>query len=91
MTVFAIYPTLDACVETQTKRLYNQTTSSLLENPDDPELQDQFETLRLFLEQADFHKLRAESEPLLLEGNKVTFEVWREDDKIRWEMKTRVV
>lgn len=83
-----LLPTLDACVETQAKRLHNQTASSLLKTPDDTALQEQLETLRLFLEQADFKKLRAESEPLLVEGKKVTFTVWREGSKAQWEMKS---
>ena len=89
MTGLAItlHPTLDACVETQAKHLHSQTVSALLETPDDLRLQEQLETLRLFLEQADFHKLRAESELLLLEGKKVTFTVWHEDGKAQWEMK----
>jgi len=85
---FTLYPTLAACVETQAKRLYDQTASALLNNPDDVILQEQLETLQLFLEQADFKKLRAESETLLIEGRKVTFTVWREGDKARWEMKS---
>ena len=87
MNKLKLTPTLDACVETQARRLHNQTVSALLKTPDDPTLQEQLETLRLFLEQANFHKLRAESEPLLIEGRKVTFTVWREGGKARWEMK----
>ena len=82
-----LIPTLDACVETQAKRMHNQTTSALLKTPDDTNLQGQLEILRLFLEQADFKKLRVVSEPLLLGGKKVTFTVWREDGKARWHMK----
>ncbi|MDO9334437.1 MAG: hypothetical protein Q7T57_07955 [Dehalococcoidales bacterium] len=81
-----LHPTLDACVETQARRLYNQTVSALLKTPDDLRLQEQLETLQLFLEQADFHKLRAESELLLIDGRKVAFTVWREDGKARWKM-----
>ena len=88
MNSFTLIPTLDACVETQAKRLHNQTVSAILKTPDDLTMQEQLEALRLFLEQADFKKLRAESEPLLIEGKKVTFTVWREGGKARWEMKT---
>jgi hypothetical protein len=83
-----LYPTINACIETQAKRLFNQTASQLLKSPEDPNLRKQLETLRLFLEQADFRKLRAESESLLLEGKKVTFEVWIKDAKSHWTMKT---
>lgn len=85
--VITLHPSLDACVETQAKHLLNQTASALLKTPDNTVLQEQLETLRLFLEQADFKKLRAESEPLLIEGKKVTFTVWREGNKARWEMR----
>jgi len=86
--ILSLLPTLDACIETQAKRLHNQTTSALMKTPEDTALQEQLEILRLFLEQADFKKLRAESEPLLIEGKKVTFTVWREGDKAQWEMKS---
>jgi len=82
-----LYPSLEACVETQAKRLYKQITSTLMKTSDDASLQEQLETLHLFLEQADFKKLRAESEPLLVEGKKVTFTLWREGSKSNWEMK----
>jgi hypothetical protein len=42
--------------------------------------------LKAFLEQADFNKLRAESSPHMSEGKKVTFTVWRENGKAKWEM-----
>lgn len=90
MMKISLHPTLDACIETQAKRLFSQTSSSLLKCPDDSQLQNQLETLRLFLEQADFHKLRAKSEPLLLEGKKVTFEVWQEGNRSQREMKIEI-
>jgi hypothetical protein len=88
MTSLAItlHPSLDACVETQAKRLHRQTASALLKTPDDTTLQERLEILQLFLEQADFKKLRAESEPLLIEGKKVTFTVWQKGNKARWQM-----
>jgi hypothetical protein len=87
MKVVTLNPTLDACIETQAKRLFNQTASQLLKSPEDLTLQEQLETLRLFLEQADFHKLRTESEPLLIDGKKIEFVVWQESGKALWEMK----
>ena len=89
MKFVTLNPTLDACIETQAKQLFNQTASQLLESTENPTLQEQLDTLRLFLKQADFHHLRAESEPLLLEGNEVVFKVWREGNDAKWQMKTR--
>jgi hypothetical protein len=85
-TAIPLLPTTSACIETQAKRLYNQTLSQLMKKADDPRLQERLETLRFFLEQADFHRLRAESEPHLIEGRKVTFTVWQENGQARWEM-----
>ncbi len=89
MKVVNLNPTLEACVETQAKRLFNQTSSQLLKSPENASLQEQLETLRLLLEQGDFHHLRADSEPLLLEGKKVVIEVWKEGGDAKWQIKTR--
>jgi hypothetical protein len=89
MMVISLQPTLDACIETQAKRLFKETASCLMKTPYDSQLRNQFEILKIFLEQADFHKLRAESEPSLLVGNKVIYEVWSEGQKAHWEMRTQ--
>jgi hypothetical protein len=60
-------------VETQAKRQYNQLVRQLLEEDTSTELTEKAETLRLFLESADFNRLRAESEKHLVEGRKVIF------------------
>jgi len=79
-------PALDACIETQARRLYSRTVSALMNTPEAPELQQTLETVRLFLEQADFNQLRAESEPHLVAGKQITFTVWRENGRSRWGM-----
>jgi hypothetical protein len=84
--LLTLYPTLDTCIETQAKREYNRLLSLLLKSPEDADLQARLETVKAFLEQADFNRLRAESEPLLIQGRKVTFEVWREDGTAKWRM-----
>ncbi|MBN1643902.1 MAG: hypothetical protein JW856_03700 [Dehalococcoidales bacterium] len=80
------YPTLDACVETHAKQLYNRTSSELLKNPDDKLFQQRLETVRLFLESVDFKKLRKEWEKYLVEGKKVAFRVWQKNGKAHWKM-----
>ena len=70
-TYIELEPELDACVETQAKRRYNQIVSELLNKGEEKELAEKLEILRLFLESADFNKLRSESERHLLEGRKV--------------------
>ena len=43
--------------------------------------------LRVFLETADFSRLRAQSEPLLAEGHRVVFYVVGDGEQATWEMK----
>jgi hypothetical protein len=80
-------PDLEACVETQARRRYNQLTSQLLGNSKENELAGKLELLRWFLETADLEKLRAESEKHLVEGRKVKFWLRLEDGKPNYEMK----
>ena len=68
----ALEPQLDACIEMQAKREYNRTLAGMM-NGDDSTLAGKLETLRLFLEQENFNRLRAESEPYLVKGKHVTF------------------
>jgi len=81
-------PELEACVETQTKRRYNQISGKLLKKGNDNELAEKLEILRLFIESADFNKLRSESEKHLVEGKRVKFILYLEKGKPKYEMKT---
>ena len=74
-------------METQAKRRYNQIARELLQKGEERELVEKFETLRRFLETADFNRLRSESEKHLVEGRKVKFIVWLEEGQPEWEMK----
>ena len=74
-------------METQAKRRYNQLASELLDKGGKKKLVDEYETVRLFLETADFNKLRRESEKHLIEGRKVKFIVHLEEGKPKYEMK----
>ena len=82
-----IEPDLEACVETKAKRQYNQIVSELLKNGEQGELTEKLELLRLFLESADFNKLRSESEKHLVEGKKIKFILHLEKGKPKHEMK----
>ena len=82
-----LIPELDACVETQAKRLFSQLSSRLLKEGESEELEAKLELLRLFLESADFPKLRSESEPHLVDGRKVKFTLRMEDGKAEYEIK----
>ena len=80
-------PELDACVETQARRRYNQMASQLLKEGEEKGLAEKLETLRLFLETADFDKLRRKSEGYLVQGKKVKFILYLEKGKPKHEMK----
>ena len=83
----ALIPSLDACVQTQAKRLYNKTLSQLLESGENTALEKKLELLTLFLETADFNKLRSESEQHLIEGKEVTFTISADKDGVKHHMK----
>ena len=74
-------------METQAKRYYNQILSELLKKGEEGELAEKLETLRLFLESADFNKLRSESEKHLVEGKGVKFILHLEKGMPKYEMK----
>ena len=74
-------------MQTQAKRQYNQTLSELLNKEEEGELAEKLEILRLFLESADFNKLRSESEKHLLEGKRVKFILYLEKGTPKYEMK----
>ena len=74
-------------METQAKRRYNQITSELLKKGEEGELAQKLEMLRLFLESADFNKLRSESEKHLVKGRRVKFILHLEEGKPEYEMR----
>lgn len=87
MFMIELTPDLSSCIETVTKREYNNTLRTLMTTTShDEKIRDKAELLRLFLETADFRKLRAESEKHLLNGKKVKFTVSLEDERLRYEM-----
>ncbi|MFC1928327.1 hypothetical protein ACFLXK_01825 [Chloroflexota bacterium] len=66
---------------------YNRISSELLKRGKQKELEEKFEILRLFLETADFNKLRSESEKHLVEGKRVKFILDLENGQLKHEMK----
>ncbi len=74
-------------METQAKKQYNQILSELLKGGEEGEPTEKLETLRLFLESADFSELRSKSEKHLLEGRKVKFILHLEKGQPEYEMR----
>ena len=80
-------PNLEACVETQARREYNRLAGELFKGAEETDGAERLELLRLFLESADFKKLRAGSEKYLIEEKKVRFIVRSAGGRPDWEMK----
>jgi len=87
MLKIELVPDLEHCVETLARKKHAELTQKLLVNEaGDTKTEEKLETLRLFLETANFRKLRAESEKFLAEGKSVRFTVYLESGTPRYEM-----
>ena len=81
-----LIPDLTYCIETVAKREHAAVLKQLLKpGQGNKELEEKLEILRLFLETADFKHLRAESEKRFMEGRKVKFVVYVDND-VKYEM-----
>jgi hypothetical protein len=88
MVKIELIPTLDLCIEGTARQEYKKSADEyMLKGKKDRKLEEKIELLRMFLETADFRKLRAESEKHLIEGKKVRFILTSEKGKPRYEMK----
>jgi len=87
MLKIELVPDLDHCIETVTKREYDETLRCLLAAPEgDQELEKRLELLSILLHTVDFRKLRSESEKYLVEGRKVKFVFHLEGRTPKYEM-----
>ena len=73
MMEIKLEPTLSHCIETVAKKEYERVLSLLLRGKQEENLGEELELLRLFLEWADFNRLRSLSEERLLDGKRVEF------------------
>jgi len=72
---------------TVAKEKHSELVQTLLDSKaSNSEMEEKLETLRLFLETADFRKLRSESEKQLIEGKNARFTVYPEAWALRYEM-----
>jgi len=87
-----LVPNLEHCIETVAKRKYDELVQTLLEGKIvDSETEEKVEILRLFLQTADFRKLRSESEKQLFEGKSIRFMVYFKDQTLKYEMRIESV
>ena len=88
MVQIELIPDLDHCIETLARRKYSEIAGQLLASVNDKgKLREKAEILRIFLETADFKKLRSESEKYLSEGRDVKFVVYLEKGVPKHEMR----
>ena len=92
MVQIKLTPTLDLCIEGTARQEYKKGADEYMQRGrKDRKLEEKIELLRMFLETADFRKLRAESERHLIEGKKVRFILTSAKGKPKYEMKYEVV
>jgi hypothetical protein len=90
MTRIEFAPDLSHCVETRAKQEHAATMSRILSGDESPELGQRLELLRAFLEEADFGRLRRESEAQLVKGRKVIFILLGSADPGGWSLEMAV-
>jgi len=91
-TRIELFPALDLCIEGTAKQEYKKSTDEYMRmGKKDRKLEQKIELLRMFLETADFRKLRAESEKHLIEGKRVKFILTLEKGKPGYEIKCEAV
>lgn len=79
-------PSLDSCIETTARREFARSRDEYLEKGgDDRELAERVRLLRMFLESADFRKLRRESESHLTEGRTVRFVLCFDEGELKYD------
>jgi hypothetical protein len=72
-TTVELLPDLSHCVQTRARQEYNTIAGKIMSGDPSPELEPILELLKAFLEEADFGRLRRESEAHLTQGRKVKF------------------
>ena len=82
-----LLPDLSHCVETRARQEYAAAMSKILSGDESPGLEDRLGLLKAFLEEADFSRLRRESEEHLTQGRKVRFLLSGSAGPGRWSAK----
>ncbi|MDM7998780.1 MAG: hypothetical protein QUS33_01955 [Dehalococcoidia bacterium] len=85
-----LVPSLDHCVQTRAKQEYAATMSRILSGDESPELERRLELLKTFLEEADFSRLRRESEKYLTQGRQVRFVLSGHGGPGNWSLDMKV-
>ena len=90
MTRIELVPDLLHCVQTRARQEHSATMNRILSGDHSPELERRLELLRAFLEEANFSRLRRESEEHLTQGRKVRFILSGSAGHGKWSVKMPV-
>ena len=82
-----LLPDLSHCVETRARQEYAAAMSKIMSGDELPGLENRLELLKAFLEEADFSRLRRQSEEHLTQGRKVRFVLSASAEHGRWSLK----
>jgi len=83
-----LFPDLEHCIETTARMEHSKTVCQLLASIKvNKKLSERAEILRIFLETADFKKLRSESEKYLLNGKDVEFVIYLENGVAKYRIR----
>lgn len=66
-------PDLEHCIQTRARQEHTAAMGRLMGGDRSPDLEERLELLQAFLEEADFNRLRRDSEAHLTQGRKVRF------------------
>ena len=87
MVRLTLVPDTSHCIETVARMEYRQLMHTFLQDGTaDAYSAEKMELLRDFLETADFKALRKQSDEYLLEGNNISFIIYRDKGALKWEM-----
>ena len=90
MTQIEIEPELGRCVETTARLRHRRLVEHMLQSENvSCQEAEEADLLRVFLETADFARLRAQSEALLVEGRRVVFHIVADGERASWKMEER--
>ena len=83
-----LFPDLEHCIETTARMEHGKTVGQLMASIKvNKKLSEKAEILRIFLETADFKKLRSESEKYLLNSKDVEFVIYLENGVSKYKMR----
>jgi len=92
MAEVVLTPDANHCIETVARNEYRRCIDEYFRSDDPaPELEARLETLQKFLEQADFRRLRRETEPFVAAGRPVRFLVGVHGERARWRVEAETV